>query len=40
MTEFWNSVQWREVFRISPRNLVRGTLGNQNYLFSQLGFDY
>jgi len=37
MTEFWYSVQRRDVFRINPRNLVRGTLGNQNYLFSQLG---
>ena len=37
MTEFWYSVQRRDVFRINPRNLVRGTLGNQNYLFGQLG---
>jgi NTE family protein len=37
MTRLWHSVQRRDVFRIDPRNLVRGALGNQNYLFSQLG---
>ena len=37
MKHFWNSVQRREVFPISPRNLVRGVLGHHNYLFTHLG---
>jgi NTE family protein len=37
MEKFWFSVQRREVFRISPRDLVRGTMGSQNHLFSHLG---
>jgi NTE family protein len=37
MRRFWLSVQRSDVFHISPRQLVRGTLGNQNHLFSQRG---
>jgi NTE family protein len=37
MNQLWNSVHKREVFPISPRNLVRGALGHHNYLFTHLG---
>ena len=37
LERLWNSIHRRDVFRISPPHLVRGTFGSQNYLFSQLG---
>ena len=37
LEQLWNSIHRRDVFRISPPHLVRGTFGSQNYLFSQLG---
>ena len=37
MEKLWRSIRRRDVFRISPLHLVRGTLGSQNHLFSQLG---
>ena len=37
LEQLWSSIHRRDVFRISPLHLVRGTFGSQNYLFSQLG---
>jgi NTE family protein len=37
MERLWCSIHRRDVFRISPLHLVRGTFGSQNHLFSQLG---
>lgn len=37
MERLWCSIHRRDVFRISPLDLVRGTFGSQNHLFSQGG---
>jgi NTE family protein len=37
MEKLWCTIHRRDVFRISPRHLVRGTLGSQNHLFRQRG---
>ncbi len=37
MERLWRSIHRRDVFRISPLHLVRGTMGSQNHLFSPLG---
>jgi NTE family protein len=36
MEEMWTTIHRRDVFRISPRHLVRGTLGSENHLFSHV----
>jgi uncharacterized protein (TIRG00374 family) len=37
LEKLWHLIHRLDVFRISPRHLMRGTFGSQNHLFSQLG---